>query len=328
VGAETGTDPQEALVHANARLTIHARRLLIERIMQGRPIAHVADEMGVSRQTAYKWWARWRHHGDAGLHDRSSRPRCSPMRTSRRVEQRIVSLRQRTKHGPARLAGITELPASTVYRVLVRAGLNRRDWMDRPTGRVIRRINTSQPGELVHIDVKKLGAIPTGGGWRVHGRGNVAHHSRTRGGFTFIHSAVDAYSRLAYSEALDDETTDTAVGFWMRAHAWFAAHDVRIERVLTDNGACYKQRFSAAVTDLGVRHTRTRPYRPQTNGKVERFNRTLLDEWAYVRVYRSETARRTALVRWLHLYNHHRAHTALDGQPPISRVNNVAAQHN
>jgi transposase InsO family protein len=313
-------------VHGNARLTVHGRRVLIARIQQGRPIAHVADEMGISRQTAYKWWERWRRFGDAGLMDRSSRPCSSPARTARRVERRVLELRTRHKLGPARLGGIVELPASTVHRVLVRAGVNRLEWMDRPTGRVIRRILTSRPGELVHLDVKKLGRIPTGGGWRAHGRGNVAHHAHTRGGYTYIHSAVDAYSRLAYSEALNDETADTAIGFWQRAHAWFADHGIHIERVLTDNGACYKTRFTVALTAYDVRHSHTRPYRPQTNGKVERFNRTLLDEWAYVRVYRTEHARRAALDRWLHLYNHHRHHTAIGG-PPISRVNNVAGQH-
>lgn len=311
-------------MHANARLTIHARRLLIDRIQSGRPIAHVADEMGISRQTAYKWWARWRHHGDSGLWDRSSRPHRSPTRTAPGVERQVVAQRRRTKLGPARLAGIVELHPSTVHRVLVRAGLNRLDWMDRPTGRVIRRIETTRPGELVHTDVKKLGKIPPGGGWRAHGRGQVP---RQRVGYTFIHSAVDAYSRLAYSESLDDETTDTAIAFIRRAHAWFAGHGITVERVLTDNGACYKTRFSAALVELEIRHSHTRPYRPQTNGKVERFNRTLLDEWAYVRVYRSETARRAALDRWLHLYNHHRTHTALGGQPPITRINNVAGQH-
>jgi transposase InsO family protein len=308
-------------------LTIHARRLLIDRIQQGRPIAHIADEMGISRQTAYKWWARWRAHGDAGLRDRSSRPHTTPTRTARRVERRIEAVRRRTKLGPARIAGRLEMHPSTVHRVLERAGLNRLDCMDRPTGRVIRRIETDRPGELVHIDIKKLGRIPAGGGWRAHGRGQVPHHSTTRAGFTYVHSAVDAYSRVAYSECLEDETTDTAIGFYTRAHAWFANLGIAIERVLTDNGACYKTRFTAALNQLGVRHSRTRPYRPQTNGKVERFNRTLLDEWAYVRVYRSEPARRAALDRWLHLYNHHRAHTALDGQPPISRVNNATGQH-
>ena len=297
------------------------------RIEAGRPVAHVADEMQISRPTAYKWWRRYCEEGIAGLGDRSSRPRSCPHQTPRRVERRIEGLRRSRKLGPARIAGILEMPTSTVHRVLVRLGLNRLRWMDRPTGRVIRRIVMDRPGELVHVDIKKLGRIPSGGGWRAHGRGNVAHHATTRVGYAFVHSAVDGYSRLAYSEILPNEQAVTAIGFWERAHAWFAAHGITVERVLTDNGACYKTRFSAALTAAGVRHTHTRPYRPQTNGKVERFNRTLLDEWAYVRVYRSDAHRARALDRWLHLYNHPRTHTSLGGEAPITRVNNLPGQY-
>jgi transposase InsO family protein len=312
-------------VHANAKLNVHGRRLLIERILAGRPIAHVAAELGVSRQTATRWWDRWRHEGDAGLWERSSRPHRSPTRTQRSAERRIEALRRRSKLGPARIAGILELNPATVHRVLVRLGLNRLRWLDRPTGQVIRRIPTQRPGELVHVDIKKLGRIPTGGGWRAHGRGNVAHQ---RVGYAYVHSAVDAHSRVAYSEVLDDERAHTAIGFTHRAVDFFAGIGVGVERILTDNGSCYRAgEFSRTLTDAGIRHTRTRPRRPQTNGKVERFNRTLLDEWAYVRVYRTETARRAALARWLHLYNHHRAHTALGGHPPMSRVTNVTGEH-
>lgn len=315
-------------MHGNARLTIHGRRLLIERIQSGRPVAHVAAEMGVSAATAWKWWRRYRSEGDAGLWDRSSRPRRCPHQTPRRVEQRVEQLRRSRKLGPARIAGILEMPASTVHRVLVRAGLNRLAWMDRPTGRVIRRYDMTRPGELIHVDVKKLGRIPDGGGWRAHGRQYANDSKRTRVGYVFVHSAIDAYSRVAYSETLDNERADTAIGFLTRAHAWFAGHGVTIERVLTDNGACYKKRFSEALTELGIRHSRTRPYRPQTNGKIERFNRTLADGWAYARVYRSDQARNQALDRWLHTYNHHRTHTALGGQPPISRLNNLPGHYN
>lgn len=315
------------MVHRNAPLTPQGRLRLCQRVEEGRPVAHVADEMQVSRPTAYKWWHRYCDEGVAGLEDRSSRPRSCPHQTPRRVERRIEALRRSRKLGPARIAGILEMPASTVHRVLVRLGLNRLRWMDRPTGRVIRRIEMTRPGELVHVDIKKLGRIPAGGGWRAHGRGNVARRSTTRVGYAFVHSAVDGYSRVAYSEILPNEQTVTAIGFWTRAHAWFAAHGITIERVLTDNGACYKTRFSAALTATGVRHSRTRPYRPQTNGKVERFNRTLLDEWAYVRVYRSEAARARALDRWLHLYNHHRSHTSLGDQAPFTRVNNLPGQY-
>jgi transposase InsO family protein len=302
---------------------------LIERIQTGRPVAHVADELGISRATAYKWWARYRSEDWAGLHDRSSRPRRSPSRTSRALERKVEVLRRSKKLGPARIGWRLGMPASTVHRVLVRLGLNRLAWFDRPTGRVIRRrIEHDRPGELVQIDVKKLGRIPPGGGWRAHGRGNVVDHKATKVGFAFIHTAIDSHSRVAYSEVLADEKGVTAVGFWHRAHAWFAEHGVAIETVQTDNGACYKARvFHAAVAATSVTHRRLPPRRPQWNGKVERFNRTLLDEWAYVRVYRSEAARTRALDRWLHLYNHHRAHSSLGGQPPMTRINNVAGQH-
>ena len=319
------TNPREAQVHANAPLTERGRMIMVERIAAGRPIAHVASEMGVARKTATKWWRRWLAEGPEGLVDRSSRPRRCPHRTSPAVERQILKLRRRRKLGPARIASVVGLPASTVHRVLCRHGLNRLAWMDRPTGQVIRRIHTDHPGQLVHVDVKKLGRIPPGGGWRAHGRANVPHHAGTRVGYDYIHSAIDAYSRLAYSEVLGDERGPTCAAFWTRAQAFFTDHTVAIEAVLTDNARNYLGNdFAAAVADL--EHRRTRPRRPQTNGKVERFNRTLLDEWAYVRPYDSEAERIAALDDWLHLYNHHRYHSALGG-PPVSRVNDPAGQH-
>jgi transposase InsO family protein len=313
------------VVHANARLTVHGRKELIARVQCGRAVAHVAAEMGISRATAYKWWERWRREGDAGLWDRSSRPHGCPTQTSRRVERRIEQLRRTRKLGPGRIAGIVEMHASTVHRVLCRQGLNQLRMFDRPTGRVIRRIHTTRPGELVHIDVKKLGRIPNGGGWWAHGRGNDAYHGHSGVGFDYIHSAVDAYSRVAYSEILDAENAAFCSGFLARAHDWFAAHDVIIERVLTDNGVGYRShQWANLCAELGLRHSRTRPYRPATNGKVERFNRTLNDEWARVRIYQRNSDRSRALDRWLHHYNHHRCHTALKGQPPMSRVDNVS----
>ena len=317
-------------MHRNARLNLHGRRLLIARIQQGRPIAHVADELGISRQTAYKWWGRWRREGDRGLVDRSSRPRSMPTRTPRHVEHQVERLRKARKLGPARIAGILELAPSTVHRILCRCGLNRIAWMDRPTGTVIRRrIEHDRPGELVQIDIKKLGRIPPGGGWRAHGRGHDGHHGHAGVGYAFIHTAIDSHSRVAYSEVLDDEKAITAIRFWQRAHAWFAQLDVRIETVQTDNGSCYRAHaFTAAIDAAGARHRRLPPRRPQWNGKVERFNRTLLDEWAYVRVYRSDTARTRTLDRWLHLYNHHRAHTSLGGKAPMTRINNLSGHHN
>jgi transposase InsO family protein len=221
------------------------------------------------------------------------------------------------------------MPASTVHRVLCRQGLNRLVWMDRPSGTVIRRqIIHDRPGQLVQVDVKKLGRIPPGGGWRAHGRGNVAYSRANQVGYAFIHTAIDSHTRLAYSEVLADEKGATAAGFWSRAADWFVALGVQVECVQTDNGACYKSfAFRDAVDVSGAIHRRLPPRRPAWNGKVERFNRTLVDEWAYVRVYRSDTTRTAALARWLHLYNHHRHHTAIGG-PPIHRINNLDGQHN
>jgi transposase-like protein len=313
-------------MHGNARLTPVGRLTLVLRIEGGRPVAHVAAEMGLSRQAAYKWWRRWQADGPMGLVDRSSRPRSCPHRTPVVLEASILELRRELKLGPVRIGARLGVAPSTVRRVLVRAHLNRLCWIDRPTGRVIRRISTTRAGELVHVDVKKLGRIPAGGGWRAHGRGYPGHYARARRpGYSFIHSAVDAHSRLAYSEILEDERGTTAAGFWIRAAAFFVDFGIHITAVLTDNGACYRSRSFAAA--LGpIEHRRTRPRRPQTNGKVERFNRTLLDEWAYVRPYSSDDQRRRALDDWLHLYNHHRHHTAIGG-PPITRVTNVADQY-
>ena len=234
-----------------------------------------------------------------------------------------MALRQSRKLGPARLAGIVGVPASTVHRVLVRHGVNRLAWMDRPTGRVIRRIETSQPGEFVHIDVKKLARVPDGGGHRMRGRSTAV---RPRGGgYTHLHTAIDAYSRLAYSEFAGVENEANCVAFLDRAVAWFADQGITIERILTDNGNGYRSfAWRDRCSELGIRHTRTRPYRPATNGKVERFNRTLLDEWAYARLWPPKRRRARALDRWLHRYNHHRHHTAIGG-PPSSRVNNLAS---
>jgi transposase InsO family protein len=312
-------------VHRNAPLTPEGRLRLCRRIMDGWTVAAAAESMNISRQCAHKWWRRYQDQGLAGLEDRSSRPRSCPHRTPARIERRIVALRQSRKLGPARLAGIVGVPASTVHRVLVRHGLNRLAWMDRPTGRVIRRIETSRVGELVHIDVKKLARIPDGGGHRVHGRRPEVLHKRV--GYTHVHTAIDAYSRLAYSEFAGVENTDNCVAFLQRAVAWFAARGITIERILTDNGNGYRSiRWRDLCAELGIDHTRTRPYRPATNGKVERFNRTLLDEWAYARLWRSDAARARALEPWLHRYNHHRHHTAIGG-PPASRVTNLAG-HN
>ncbi|MGW6707344.1 IS481 family transposase [Streptomyces sp. NPDC054956] len=314
--------------HRNARLTVFGRRLLVERVVSGRPVAHVAAEMGISRATAHKWMRRWRAEGPAGLHDRSSRPRTTPHRTPADIEARVCDLRRARKLGPARIGPVLGLPASTVHRILTRHGLSRLAWLDRPTGAVIRRYERDRPGELVHIDVKKLGRIPDGGGHRVLGR-DAGRPIRGMG-FDYIHSAVDDHSRLAYSEIHPDEKVATCAGFLTRAAAFFHHHGItRIERVLTDNAWAYRKglAWKAVLADLGAAAKLTRAYRPQTNGKVERFNRTLLDEWAYLRPYTSNQERTEALTDFLHTYNHHRCHTALGGHPPISRVNNAAGQY-
>ena len=315
-------------MHRNPRFTPAGRLLLCQRIEAGWPVAHAAAAIGMSRDRAYVWWRRYQAEGEAGLQDRSSRPHHIRARTKASTERRIIRLRRRRGLGPARIAGIVKVPASTVHAVLVRHGLNRLDHLDRATRAPVRRFEMTRPGELVHVDIKKLGRIPRGGGWRAHGRAARPHDGqakRARPGYAFVHSAVDGYSRLAYSEVLGDEQAVTAVGFWQRAHAWFAAHGITVERVLTDNGACYRSDAWTAALD-GIRHSRTRPYRPQTNGKVERFNRTLLAEWAYARPWSSDGQRTRALTAWLHTYNHHRHHTAISG-PPITRVSNLTGHY-
>jgi transposase InsO family protein len=316
-------------MHRNAPLTPEGRFRLCQMIEGGWTIASSAESMRISRQTAHKWWRRYQEAGEAGLEDRSSRPRRCPTKTPAKVERRVVELRRRHQLGPARLAPRAGIPASTLHRVLQRHGVSRLSDLDRQSGRVIRRIETSHPGELVHIDIKKQARIPKGGGWRVTGIENmVKNRSRTRVriGYAHVHSAIDAYSRLAYSEVHSNETSATNIGFWRRAKAFFESYGITIERVLTDNGSCYRSNFTAELLNDAIKHTFTKPYKPQTNGKIERFNRTLLNEWAYARPYRSEAARTRALDTWLHLYNHHRHHTAIGG-PPVSRVNNLVGQN-
>ena len=253
--------------------------------------------------------------------------------------RKIVHLRRSKGLGPAMIAGRLGLHASTVHRVLLREGLSRLADTDRATREPIRRYERARPGELLHVDIKKLGNIPNGGGWRIVGQlaGNANRRATatTRGhnykpviGYSYIHTAVDDHSRLAYSEVLPDERGATAAAFWLRAHGWFTQQGVEVERVLTDNGSPYRSfEFRDALAATAVTHKRIRPYRPQTNGKVERFNRTLLDEWAYAKPYRSESARRAALPTWLHIYNHHRPHTSIGRRPPASRVPNLSGQN-
>ena len=309
------------MAHRNARLTVFGRRLLVERVASGRPVAHVAAEMGISRATAHKWIRRWRTEGDAGLTDRSSRPRTTPHRTPAAVEDRVCGLRRSLKLGPARIGPIVGLPASTVHRILTRHRLNRLAWLDRPTGTVIRRYERERPGELIHVDVKKLGRIPDGGGWRARGREHRERDYSTKVGFDYVHSLVDDHSRLAYSEVLPDEKGATCAGFLIRVIDYFAGNGItRIERLMTDNAWAYRWSLRAVCAEHGIRQKFIKPHCPWQNGKVERLNRTLQAEWAYRQVFTSNAERTAALAPWIEDYNTRRRHSALGGLPPISRL--------
>jgi transposase InsO family protein len=328
--------------HRNAPLTETGRLRLARCVVDDEwPLRRAAERFQVSVSCAQRWASRYRLLGEAGMADRSSRPHHSPRRTPTRTERRIIKVRVLRRWGPARIAGLLGLAASTVHRVLTRYHLARLAHLDRATGRVVRRYEHTAPGDLVHVDIKKLGNIPDGGGHRIHGRAvgnrnntrsapipNNSAGTRAKLGYAYLHNAVDDFSRLAYTEILPDETKHTAAAFWVRAQTFFQANGITVARVLTDNGSCYRSHLwrDTLAADQIV-HKRTRPYRPQTNGKVERYNRTLMDEWAYAQPYESETARRAALPGWLHTYNHHRGHTALKGLPPASRVPNLTGQH-
>jgi transposase InsO family protein len=326
--------------HRNAPLSETGRLRLARCVVEdGWPLRRAAERFQVSVTTAGRWAGRYRAQGAAGMVDRSSRPHHSPRQTPHRTERRIIKVRVLRRWGPARIGYLLGIHPSTVHRVLTRYGLAKLRWLDRPTGRVVRRMEPARCGDMVHIDVKKLGKIPAGGGWRMLGRhqgnrnrwgdkssGKKNKYYNPRRGYHYLHTAIDGHSRLAYSELLADERKDTAAAFWIRANAWFTECGVTVRKVLTDNGSCYRSRTFADV--LGsIEHRRTRPYRPQTNGKVERFHRTLADEWAYARLYRSDTERCEEFGAWLHTYNHHRGHTALGGQPPASRVPNLSGQY-
>lgn len=315
--------------HANARLNEYGRWLLVERVGQGHRVADVAAQLGVSRTTVYKWVARHREQGRCGLADRSSRPQHSPTRTAHHTEQAIVRLRGQSRRGANWIAAELGLAASTVGRVLQRQGVPLLRDLDALTGVPVRRrparhvrYERDRPGQLIHVDVKKLGRIPTGGGWRAHGKGQ--RPSRLRGaGFDYVHSAIDDHTRLAYTEIHPDERGQTCAGFLTRAGAWFASLGItHIERVMTDNAFNYRHShaFQAALADLGARHILIRPHCPWQNGKVERFNRTLLHEWAYRRVYHSNAERTQCLPDWIQHYNTQRRHSSLKGHPPISRL--------
>jgi transposase InsO family protein len=288
--------------------------------------------MGVSRACAHRWVARFDAEGWDGLHDRSSRPRTSGTRTSAAAEAAVLAARAQTRRGPAEISRRTGVPERTVTRVLRRHGVPRLAQLDPVTGAVIRsskqtavRYERARPGELIHVDVKKLGRIPDGGGWKAHGRsmGSTAAKKKARIGFDYIHSAVDDHSRLAYSEILSDEKGETCAGFLARAAAWFRDTGIpSISEVMTDNHWSYTR--SGAVAEvleaLDAKHITIKAHCPWQNGKVERYQRTLAGEWAYATTYLSNDQRAAALPAWQHRYNTERPHTALGDRPPISRV--------
>ena len=307
-------------IHANAALSWTGRRLLAERVVvEGWTVKSAAEAAGVSVRCARKWVARYRDGGRQGLLDRPSAPRRVANRTPAERVAAIASLR-RLRMTAAEIAETLSMPLSTVSGILTRVGMGR-------LGRVglepACRYERSRPGELVHLDVKRLGRIARPG-HRAFGRSsNSGWQSRSfQQGWDFVHIAVDDYSRLAYAEVLADERAATAAAFLRRAVAFYARHGIQVEQILSDNGACYRATLHAlACRRLGIRHLRTRPYRPQTNGKAERFIRTMLHEWAYAAIYRSSKERTTALDGWLWHYNHRRRHSALSHQPPATRTN-------
>lgn len=327
------------MVHANAALTPRARltvaRLVVDQMV---PIAEVAARFQCSWPTVKRWADRYA--AGHSMQDRSSRPRRMPAKTDAATTRRIVSLRLRKRLGPVQLAALTGVAPSTAHRVLTRCGLNRLTHVDRATGEPVRRYEHDQPGALLHVDVKKFGNIPDGGGWRFVGRAQGernrsatpgkprSKHHGPKMGHAFVHTVIDDHSRVAYAEVHDDETALTATGVLRRAVAWFAARGITTQRVLSDNGSPYVSHLWRDVcAELAIKHSRTRPRRPQTNGKIERFHRTMADGWGYARCYTSEPERRDALAAWLHEYNHHRPHTACGNKPPVARLTNLPSQY-
>jgi transposase InsO family protein len=322
--------------HPNAPLTPQGRRRMVACVIEcGWTIEATAERFQVDAKTVRKWRDRYLAEGETGLLDRSSRPRRCPNRTSRQTRSQVVGLRHKRRWGADRIAFEVGLAASTVQAILTAAGCGRLDRGDRATdSQPVRRYERDRPGELIHVDVKKIAAIPTGGGWRLHGRLNDPTGGRSGVGYRYIHTALDDRTRLVYSEIHTDERAVTAAGFWARAAAWFATHGIACERVLTDNGACYRSGlWHRACAATGTTVTTTRPRRPQTNGKVERYHRILLEEWAYIRPWTSEHERAHAYRGFCHFYNHHRPHGALGWSTPTATLtrthrDNLPAEHN
>jgi transposase InsO family protein len=319
--------------HPNAVLTPEGRRRMVSCVLeQGWSVETTAERFQVDAKTVRKWRDRFLAEGADGLLDRSSRPHRSPDRTPRRLRRQVIALRRKRRWGADRIAYEVGLAASTVSHILRSAGLGRLDRGDRATAEPVRRYERDRPGELIHVDVKKIGAIPDGGGWRLHGRGNDDRHGHAGAGWRFIHTALDDRSRLVYSEIHPDEQAVTAAGFWTRAAAWFTPLDISCERVITDNGSCYRSGlWHRACAATGTTVKKTRPRRPQTNGKVERYHRILLEEWAYIRPWTSEPDRHAGYVGFCHFYNHHRPHGALDWSTPAATADsfqdNLPSEH-
>ena len=327
--------------HANAALTPkHRLRLARAVVEDGWSLSYAAVVFNVAYPTAKRWADRYRAEGPAGMVDRSSRPHTSPRATPAPVVRKIVHLRWKQRLGPVGIAARVGVAPSTAHQVLKRCRINRLSHVDRATGEPVRRYEHDHPGSLIHVDVKKLGNIPDGGGWRYTGRPQGKRNrsatadkprSKHRGvlmGTAFVHTVIDDHSRVAYAEIHDDETAATATAVLTNATAWFAARGITVERVLSDNGSAYRSHaWRDTCHQLGITPKKTRPYRPQTNGKIERFHRTLADGWAFRRMFYSESARRKALPGWLHEYNHHRPHTAIGGHPPITRLTNLSGQY-
>ena len=318
------------MVHPRATLTPRGRLLLVRRVEElDWPAALVAEAAGVSRATVYKWLHRFRVEGEAGLADRSSRPHRSPRALTPEQVARIVKLRRGLRRGPHRLAPVLGVPRSTIYQVLRRAGCARLRDFDRVTGRPLR-YTRERPGELVHVDVKKLGRIPPGGGKRVLGETTAARRHRHRGS-DHIFVAVDDATRVAFVQVLPDQSASSAIQFVRATTSFFARHGVRIERIMTDQHRSFRtaRTFHNTLAELAIRHVMTRPYRPQTNGKAERFIQTLLGDWAYVRLFRHNDERLRALPRWVAFYNQRRPHSELGNLPPwVVFVNKVRGNHN
>jgi transposase InsO family protein len=319
--------------HRNARLTVHGRLLIVQRHRAGWKQAHIAAAMGVSRKCVKTWIDRHATEGEAGLETRSSQPHSMPTKTTPETEQQVLAARARHRDGPDVLGPKIGVPARTVSRILRRHEVPYLRECDPMTGEVIRsskataiRYEREQPGELVHMDVKKLGKIPDGGGWRTSGQTRANHQSRsdkTPIGYDYVHSLVDDYSRLAYSEILPDEKGVTCAGFLERAAAYFAAKGIgRIERVMTDNAFAYRHSadIKRVCAALDAKQKFIKPHCPWQNGKVERLNRTLATEWAYRQAFTTNSERQSALAPWLENYNTVRRHSALGGKPPISRL--------